>query len=226
MRMQCGPVVPRPGRDFFSIGRVTINADHYLGPFRIAITPRRTAIFDVTRLTVDGIQVHSGVHGRQLFGKFDVQRDRLVIKLSHEIRFPVPLQARRIERVEHCLEDRMRHRPDHVEGCSLEFSNGRKHTLCRFSGSRITPYDAPHLLVVKMFGKRWSWWNRQEREKPAVGCALNKNDVTTPKLPPPPRTAQKRSGCSLALEVTKLPSASTISTASKLSIVRPHWRVK
>ena len=58
------------------------------------------------------------------------------------------------------------------------------------------------------------------------GCALKRNDVTTPKLPPPPRTAQKRSAFSLALAVTNCPSASTMSTASRLSIVRPHCRVR
>ena len=52
------------------------------------------------------------------------------------------------------------------------------------------------------------------------------NDVTTPKLPPPPRTAQNRSALSSALAVTKLPSARTMSTSRKLSMVRPHLRVR
>src|SRR6516225_1597146 len=59
-----------------------------------------------------------------------------------------------------------------------------------------------------------------------MGCALKRNEVTTPKLPPPPRTAQKRSGLSLAFAVTKRPLASTTSTDKRLSMVRPHWRVK
>ena len=45
---------------------------------------------------------------------------------------------------------------------------------------------------------------------------LKRNDVTTPKLPPPPRTAQKRSACSLALAVTKRPSARTMSTREQV----------
>ena len=52
------------------------------------------------------------------------------------------------------------------------------------------------------------------------------NRVTTPKLPPPPRIAQKRSGFSSALARTRSPSASTISAASRLSIVSPHLRVR
>ena len=47
-----------------------------------------------------------------------------------------------------------------------------------------------------------------------------------PKLPPPPRTAQNRSGFSSALATTKLPSASTISTESRLSMVSPYLRVR
>ena len=52
------------------------------------------------------------------------------------------------------------------------------------------------------------------------------NSVTTPKLPPPPRTAQKSSAFSSALAVTRSPSASTTSAASRLSIVRPYPRVR
>ena len=52
----------------------------------------------------------------------------------------------------------------------------------------------------------------------------NVNEVTTPKFPPPPRNAQNRSLCELALAVTKLPSASTTSAASRLSTVRPKRR--
>src|SRR6202021_2331029 len=59
-----------------------------------------------------------------------------------------------------------------------------------------------------------------------TGCPLNKNDVTTPKFPPPPRTAQNKSEFSFALAVTNRPSASTISTASRLSIVNPCRPVK
>ena len=52
----------------------------------------------------------------------------------------------------------------------------------------------------------------------------NVNEVTTPKFPPPPRSAQNRSPCELSLAVTKLPSASTTSAASRLSTVRPNRR--
>ena len=50
--------------------------------------------------------------------------------------------------------------------------------------------------------------------------------MTTPKLPPPPRIAQYRSGCSSAAARTRSPLASTISASSRLSIVSPHLRVR
>src|SRR5215469_9232623 len=59
-----------------------------------------------------------------------------------------------------------------------------------------------------------------------TGWPSNKNDVTTPKFPPPPRIAQNKSGFSLALATTNLPSASTRSAASRLSMVRPYFRVR
>ena len=55
----------------------------------------------------------------------------------------------------------------------------------------------------------------------STGCRRNSNSVTTPKLPPPPRIAQNRSGCSSALARTRSPSASTTSAPSRLSIGQP-----
>ena len=57
-----------------------------------------------------------------------------------------------------------------------------------------------------------------------TGWRRNTNRVTTPKLPPPPRTAQKRSGLRCSLAVTIRPSAVTSSTETRLSIVRPCLR--
>ena len=46
-----------------------------------------------------------------------------------------------------------------------------------------------------------------------------------PKLPPPPRIAQNRSGFSRTLTWISLPSAVTISAEIRLSIVMPNFRV-
>jgi hypothetical protein len=57
-----------------------------------------------------------------------------------------------------------------------------------------------------------------------AGCMRNRKLVTTPKFPPPPRSAHKRSPFSLSLAITKLPSASTTSASMRLSQARPYWR--
>ena len=56
------------------------------------------------------------------------------------------------------------------------------------------------------------------------GAARNSSAVTTPKLPPPPRSAQSRSGFSSADARTSSPSAVTSSAASRLSQARPCLR--
>src|SRR5829696_1933820 len=56
-------------------------------------------------------------------------------------------------------------------------------------------------------------------------CAWNSNAVTTPKLPPPPRIAQKRSACSSGAARRISPSAVTTSADSRLSTVSPCLRV-
>src|SRR6266436_2050066 len=57
------------------------------------------------------------------------------------------------------------------------------------------------------------------------GWSWNSNDVTMPKLPPPPRTPQKSSGFSSALARKQRPSATTTSTADTLSHARPCFRI-
>ena len=57
-----------------------------------------------------------------------------------------------------------------------------------------------------------------------TGCSAYSSDVTTPKLPPPPRSAQNRSLFSSALAWTRRPSAVTTSAPTRLSQVRPCLR--
>ena len=55
-----------------------------------------------------------------------------------------------------------------------------------------------------------------------TGCSRNSNDVTTPKFPPPPRIAQKRSSFSPSLATWNLPSAVTTSAETRLSQRQPE----
>jgi hypothetical protein len=57
------------------------------------------------------------------------------------------------------------------------------------------------------------------------GWRLNSKDVATPKLPPPPLSAQKRSLASVSLARMNSPSAVTRSADIRLSIVSPNLRV-
>src|SRR5271155_3581531 len=64
--------------------------------------------------------------------------------------------------------------------------------------------------------------DRKNRTMSPAGWVRNVNEVTTPKLPPPPpRQAQKRSGLLAALAVLTCPSAVTICKDVTLSLVSP-----
>ena len=58
-----------------------------------------------------------------------------------------------------------------------------------------------------------------------TSCSRYSKEVTTPKLPPPPRSAQKRSGFSSAEARRTRPSAVTTSAATRLSALRPALRL-
>ena len=55
-----------------------------------------------------------------------------------------------------------------------------------------------------------------------TGCSRYSKEVTTPKFPPPPRRAQKRSACSVAVTVWILPLAVTRSAEIRLSHASPY----
>src|SRR6266536_1926779 len=58
-------------------------------------------------------------------------------------------------------------------------------------------------------------------------CTWKVNEVTMPKLPPPPpRSAQKRSALWFASQVSTCPSATTTWAESRLSQVRPNLRLR
>ena len=58
----------------------------------------------------------------------------------------------------------------------------------------------------------------------SIGYMRNSSAVTTPRLPPPPRTAQKISGLVSASARTRVPSPITTSTAVRLLVARPSLR--
>ena len=60
----------------------------------------------------------------------------------------------------------------------------------------------------------------------SIGCRRNRNRAATPKLPPPPRIAQNRSGCDPRSTRRISPFAVTMSAASRLSMARPCLRTR
>ena len=58
-----------------------------------------------------------------------------------------------------------------------------------------------------------------------TACRRYSKAVTTPKLPPPPRSAQKRSACASAEARRIRPSAVTTSAATRLSALKPALRL-
>ncbi len=94
-----------------------------------------------------------------------VQAYGLVAQLVHEIRFPIPLESRRIERVEHALQYRMRQWADKVQGGLQESADRTERLLGFLQRAGVTPHDSAHLPVVEMLGERRPRRHRQEREE-------------------------------------------------------------
>ena len=68
-----------------------------------------------------------------------------------------------------------------------------------------------------------NWRNASASDE--IGRVRSTSDVTTPKLPAPaPRSAQKSSGSRRSSQVSRRPSAVTMSALARLSHVRPQPR--
>ena len=109
--------------------------------------------------------MHGGMHRGKRLTKTGVLRDRVVAQLIDKIGTPIPLQPRRVQRVEHALQRRLRQRTYKIESRLLESADG----LECFFGFRvrpdIRPNHAAHFFHVQVFGERRCRRHGEKREK-------------------------------------------------------------
>jgi hypothetical protein len=65
--------------------------------------------------------------------------------------------------------------------------------------------------LLQLFCPRKGMDNQAGQDHGSERVEVNSNELTTPKLPPPPRSAQNKSGFSVVLARTSLPSSLTTS---------------
>jgi hypothetical protein len=98
-------------------------------------------------------------------------------------------------------------------GCSRKFAQGSD--AIALVGQEIPPKPDRLRTSREQINRRGEHYLRTNSEK------TNSNPTTMPKLPPPPRSAQKRSEFSSALARTRSPLAVTMSAAKRQSMQRP-----
>src|SRR6516225_5655914 len=115
------------------------------------------------------------MHRRHRLGEADVLRDRVVAQFIYKIGAPIPLQARRINWIEHALQGGLGDGPDKVERRLLETANRFEDFLGLGLRFRAAPNNSTHLLQVEIFGEGRPGRNCQKRE-PAVEVVRRIND--------------------------------------------------
>src|ERR1035441_1482267 len=129
---------------------------------------------------VDGGEMHGGVHGGQPGGVTDMQRDGIVREFLDEVRFPVPLQAGRIEAVEHALQHGERHGGKKLEGGAAETAHRFEDLVGLLHGAGVAPDDGAHFLEVERFGEGRGGRHRQEGEEPVDFLRRLENELAIP----------------------------------------------
>src|SRR5512135_131226 len=96
-----------------------------------------------------------------------VQVNHSVIVMLEEIRAPIPLQASRIEYIEHALQRRKRDRPAQIHGRWTESTDGLEGLFSLLERAGITPDYYAHLLELVLL-REGSRRRYGEKSKPAV----------------------------------------------------------
>src|SRR5436190_6601438 len=173
-------VTLRPRNDFIIVRRVRIDTDHHLRPDSVAVIPGCVVFAYAPRRYVNRIQMHRGMHRGQGIAKTKVLSNCVIIYFVNEISAPIPLQTRRVERVEHGLQCWLRQRTHKIE-CRLLESTDRLECFFGFRGwACIRPYDAAHFFHVKMFGERRRRRYREKRKKATQIIRSSGNQIAIP----------------------------------------------
>src|SRR5439155_5528199 len=88
--------------------------------------------------------------------------NRAIVQLVEKIRFPIPLKARRINRIEHALQRRMRYWSDKIQSRFKETPDWLEYVLGLVQCSGIAPDDSAHFCVMEVLRK---WRSRRHRKK-------------------------------------------------------------
>src|SRR6266487_2063390 len=179
-------IILRPRDNFFVVCWIRIYVNYYLRPFGSAIIPGRIGFADARRSAINRIQMHRGMHRRKRFTKRNVLGDGFIAQRIEEIGAPIPLEARRIEGIEHTLQCGMGNRSYKIERRLLEGTDGLESLFCLLLRSRVRPDYAAHFFHVQIFRKRrcrwhskkckeaikiiWSPWNKLAIPFHDVGC--------------------------------------------------------
>src|SRR5262245_13038863 len=94
--------------------------------------------------------------------------DNALIEIGEEVRLPVPLQSRWVERVEHALQRGPGHRSGGIDRWRAERAERRQSLCCLLERTCVAPDDSAHLLQVVLLGK-WRRWRHHDDAKPAIG---------------------------------------------------------
>src|SRR6266540_1658664 len=190
---------------------------------------------------------HHRAHGRGRNRESpDQLTDRLVAQVPDETRLPVVERAPRVGVVEHHVHRGIGHQADLGQDRRAELEqraqisfglldrtdvadHERSHLYARPVGSVNESCDDPQLIWLREIAKSTqnvartsNGWAMRPPNTSWSGCSRYSNQVATPKLPPPPRSPQNRSGSVSPVTVSTSPAAVTNSTDSKLSTARPY----
>ena len=102
------------------------------------------------------------------------------LNLIYEIGAPIPLQTRRIKRIEHALQRRLRQRPDKIQRRLFEGPDRLECFFCFLLWPGICPDDAAHFFHVQMFGERRSRRDGEKREEAIQIIGRRRDQIAIP----------------------------------------------